>query len=34
MADGIGRFAGRVEWVNPHAWIHMEVTNPDGTKDV
>ena len=24
----------RVEWVNPHAWIHMEVTNPDGTKDV
>ena len=24
----------RVEWVNPHAWIHMEVTNPDGTKEV
>ena len=24
----------RVEWVNPHAWIHMEVTNPDGSKDV
>ena len=24
----------RIEWVNPHAWIHMEVTNPDGTKDV
>jgi hypothetical protein len=24
----------RVEWVNPHAWIHMEVVNPDGTKDV
>jgi len=24
----------KVEWVNPHAWIHMEVTNPDGTKDV
>jgi Family of unknown function (DUF6152) len=24
----------RVEWVNPHAWIHIEVTNPDGTKDV
>jgi hypothetical protein len=22
----------RVEWVNPHAWIHLEVTNPDGTK--
>jgi hypothetical protein len=24
----------RVEWVNPHAWIHVEVTNPDGSKDV
>ena len=24
----------RIEWVNPHAWIHMEVTNTDGTKDV
>jgi hypothetical protein len=24
----------KVEWVNPHAWIHMEVVNPDGTKDV
>ena len=24
----------RIEWVNPHAWIHMEVTNPDGSKDV
>src|ERR1044071_8217450 len=21
----------RVEWVNPHAWIHVEVKNPDGT---
>jgi hypothetical protein len=20
--------------VNPHAWIHVEVTNPNGTKDV
>jgi hypothetical protein len=20
-----------MEWVNPHAWIHMNVTNPDGT---
>ena len=20
----------KVEWVNPHAWIHMEVTNEDG----
>jgi len=24
----------KIEWVNPHAWIHMEVTNPDGTKEV
>jgi hypothetical protein len=24
----------RIEWVNPHAWIHMEVTNTDGSKDV
>src|SRR5262245_63464496 len=24
----------RVEWVNPHAWIHVEVMNPDGSKDV
>jgi hypothetical protein len=24
----------RIEWVNPHAWIHMEVANPDGSKDV
>jgi hypothetical protein len=24
----------KIEWVNPHAWIHMEVANPDGTKDV
>lgn len=23
----------RVEWVNPHAWIHMEVTREDGTKE-
>lgn len=23
----------RVEWVNPHAWIHLEVTRPDGTKE-
>ncbi len=21
----------RVEWVNPHSWIHIEVTNDDGT---
>ena len=24
----------RVEWVNPHAWIHMEVINPEGKKDI
>jgi len=24
----------RVEWVNPHAWIHIEVTKDDGTKEV
>jgi hypothetical protein len=23
----------RVEWVNPHAWIHMEIAKPDGTKE-
>ncbi len=21
----------RMEWVNPHSWIHMEVKKPDGT---
>jgi hypothetical protein len=24
----------KVEWVNPHAWIHMEVSNDDGTSEV
>lgn len=24
----------RVEWVNPHTWIHMEVTKEDGTTEV
>ena len=24
----------KVEWVNPHAWIHVEVTKPDGSKEV
>ncbi|MDX1578665.1 MAG: DUF6152 family protein [Gemmatimonadota bacterium] len=24
----------RLEWVNPHTWIHMEVTNEDGSTDV
>jgi hypothetical protein len=23
----------RVEWVNPHAWIHMEVVNEDGSTE-
>jgi hypothetical protein len=23
----------KVEWVNPHAWIHLEVVKPDGTKE-
>jgi len=23
----------KVEWTKPHAWIHMEVTKPDGTKE-
>jgi hypothetical protein len=21
----------RMEWVNPHSWIHLDVKNPDGT---
>jgi len=21
----------RMEWINPHAWIHVDVTKPDGT---
>jgi hypothetical protein len=24
----------KVEWVNPHAWIHMEVTLDDGSKEI
>src|SRR5438874_5027939 len=23
----------KIEWVNPHAWIHVEVAKPDGTKE-
>jgi Family of unknown function (DUF6152) len=23
----------KVEWVNPHAWIHVEVKKPDGTTE-
>ena len=24
----------RIEWINPHTWIHLEVTKKDGTKEV
>ena len=24
----------KMEWVNPHAWIHVEVSKPDGVKEV
>lgn len=24
----------KVEWVNPHAWIHMEITKDDGKTEV
>ena len=24
----------KLEWVNPHAWIHIEVVQPNGAKDV
>jgi hypothetical protein len=24
----------KLEWVNPHAWIHIEIAKPDGTKEV
>ena len=24
----------KIEWVNPHTWIHVETTKPDGTKEV
>jgi len=27
----MGKITG-FEWVNPHSWIYLEVTNPDGTK--
>ena len=29
----MGKITG-FEWVNPHSWIHVEVTNPDGSKTV
>ena len=24
----------KIEWINPHTWIHVEVTNADGGKEV
>jgi hypothetical protein len=24
----------KIEWVNPHTWIHVETAKPDGTKEV
>lgn len=24
----------KIEWINPHTWIHVEVTKPDGAKEV
>ncbi len=24
----------RLEWVNPHSWIHIEITKDDGSKEV
>jgi hypothetical protein len=24
----------KMEWVNPHVWLHMEVRKPDGTTEV
>ena len=24
----------RMEWINPHAWIHLRVNKPDGTTEV
>ena len=24
----------RMEWINPHAWIHLRVRKPDGTTEV
>jgi len=24
----------KIEWINPHTWIHVETTKPDGTKEV
>ena len=24
----------KMEWVNPHSWIHVEIVKPDGSKEV
>ena len=24
----------KMEWVNPHSWIHVEITKPDGAKEI
>src|SRR5258706_8830125 len=24
----------KIEWVNPHTWIHVEIVKPDGSKEV
>lgn len=35
--DAPVRLQGRivkVEWVNPHAWIHVEIKKPDGSTEV
>ncbi len=24
----------KVEWINPHTWIHVEISKPDGAKEV
>jgi hypothetical protein len=24
----------KIEWINPHTWIHVEIAKPDGTKEV
>src|SRR5467141_1640970 len=24
----------KIEWINPHTWIHVEIVKPDGTKQV
>src|SRR6201981_1352677 len=24
----------KIEWINPHTWIHVEIVKPDGAKEV